>query len=102
MFEELLRREEAAGIEPDPEVTAFIHGSNLIGKRHNVVTEYTLRLLGLEVGSQQKDAFSQFSWFHSCDLLVLPTLKHILQPILHCISIPDKSARHVRASLWEL
>ena len=49
LFAELRRREAAAGIKPDPALDAFCRASTRDGKRHNVVTDLTLRLLGLEV-----------------------------------------------------
>ena len=46
---ELRRRENEMGIEPDWEIAAFMKASVQHGKRHNIRTDYTLRLLGLEV-----------------------------------------------------
>lgn len=46
---QLREREKAAGIEGDPETDAYLKASALQGKRHSVVTEYMLRLLGLDV-----------------------------------------------------
>ena len=46
---ELRERERAAGIAPDHEVDAFMKASVRHGKRHNIRTDYVLRLLGLEV-----------------------------------------------------
>ena len=45
----LRERETAAGLRGDPETDAFLKASALQGKRHSVVTEYMLRLLGLDV-----------------------------------------------------
>ncbi len=36
-------------VEPDWEIDAFMKASVRHGKRHNIRTDYTLRLLGLEV-----------------------------------------------------
>ena len=36
-------------VEPDWEIEAFMKASVRHGKRHNIRTDYTLRLLGLEV-----------------------------------------------------
>ena len=47
--QELRRREKEQGITPDPEIDAFMRASLRMGKRHNIRTDYTLRLLGLEV-----------------------------------------------------
>jgi hypothetical protein len=49
---ELREREREAGIKPDLEVDAFMKASVRRGKRHNIRTDYVLRLLGLEVGVQ--------------------------------------------------
>jgi len=48
-IEELRRREREQGIEPDWEIEAFMKASIRTGKRNNIRTDYTLRLLGLEV-----------------------------------------------------
>ena len=48
MFAKLELLEKEGGWSPDAEIYAFIKASNLVGKRHNIVTEYVLRLLGLE------------------------------------------------------
>lgn len=48
-MEQLRQREKEAGIEPDPEIDAFMRASTVSGKRHSLVTELTLRILGLEV-----------------------------------------------------
>ena len=47
-IEELREKEKALGIKPDLEVDAFMRASTRRGKRHNIRTDYTLRLLGLE------------------------------------------------------
>ena len=54
--EELRRREREQGIEPDWEVEAFMKASVRAGKRNNIRTDYTLRLLGLEVNSISVDS----------------------------------------------
>ncbi len=51
-IEELRRREREQGIEPDWEVEAFMKASVRAGKRNNIRTDYTLRLLGLEVAPE--------------------------------------------------
>ena len=48
-MEQLRQREKEMGIEPDPEIDAFMRASTVSGKRHSLVTELTLRILGLEV-----------------------------------------------------
>ncbi len=45
----LRERERAAGLAGEPETDAFLKASALQGKRHSVVTEYMIRLLGLDV-----------------------------------------------------
>ncbi|KAF3795433.1 hypothetical protein EJ110_NYTH04969 [Nymphaea thermarum] len=49
MLTELSRRERAAGIKPDPEIDAFMKGSAVQGQQTSVVTDYVLKLLGLDV-----------------------------------------------------
>lgn len=46
---ELRQKEKELGVEPDWEIDAFMKASDLKGKQHNVVTDYILRILGLEV-----------------------------------------------------
>lgn len=48
---ELRAREKEAGVAPDHEIDAFMKASVRRGKRHNIRTDYVLRLLGLEVTS---------------------------------------------------
>ena len=48
---ELRRRENEMQVEPDWEIDAFMKASVRHGKRHNIRTDYTLRLLGLEVNA---------------------------------------------------
>ncbi len=48
-MEQLRQREKEIGIAPDPEIDAFMRASTVSGKRHSLVTELTLRILGLEV-----------------------------------------------------
>ena len=45
----LREREKAAGLPGDADTDAFLKASALQGKRHSVVTEYMLKLLGLDV-----------------------------------------------------
>lgn len=47
--DELRRREKELGVEPDPEVDAFLKAEAVEGKRSNIVTDLILRVLGLEV-----------------------------------------------------
>lgn len=47
----LREREKAAGLAGDVDTDAFLKASALQGKRHSVVTEYMLKLLGLDVSS---------------------------------------------------
>ena len=60
-MEQLRQREKEAGIEPDPEIDAFMRASTISGKRHSLVTELTLRILGLEV-SQSSQLPQAFRW----------------------------------------
>ncbi|XP_047323853.1 pleiotropic drug resistance protein 1-like [Impatiens glandulifera] len=48
MLVELSRREKQAGIKPDPDIDIYMKAASLEGKKA-VVTDYTLKILGLEV-----------------------------------------------------
>ena len=47
----LREKEKAAGLSGDDDIDAFLKASALQGKRHSVVTEYILKLLGLDVST---------------------------------------------------
>nr|XP_043634623.1 pleiotropic drug resistance protein 1-like isoform X2 [Erigeron canadensis] len=49
MLAELLRREKDANIKPDPDIDVFMKAAALEGREANVVTDYILKLLGLEI-----------------------------------------------------
>ncbi|KAJ1438250.1 P-loop containing nucleoside triphosphate hydrolase [Sesbania bispinosa] len=49
MLAELLRREKEAKIKPDPDVDAYMKAAALEGQQASVVTDYILKILGLEV-----------------------------------------------------
>lgn len=46
---ELARREKAAGIFPEPEVDLFMKATAMEGVESNLQTDYTLRILGLDI-----------------------------------------------------
>ncbi|KAL5155497.1 ABC transporter G family member 39 [Glycine soja] len=46
---ELSRREREAGIKPDPEIDAFMKAIALSGQKTNLVTDYVLKILGLDI-----------------------------------------------------
>ncbi len=46
---ELRKREKEQGIELDWEIDAFLKASAARGKRHSIMTDYVMRMLGLEV-----------------------------------------------------
>ena len=48
---ELHKREQELGIKPDPDLLAFMKASAKRGKRHSIMTDYVMRILGLEVRS---------------------------------------------------
>ncbi|TVU11000.1 hypothetical protein EJB05_44558 [Eragrostis curvula] len=48
MLTELLRREKAENIKPDGDIDAFMKASAARGQEYNVVTDYILKILGLE------------------------------------------------------
>lgn len=49
MLSELSRREREAGIKPDPEIDAFMKATALEGQETNLVTDYILKILGLDI-----------------------------------------------------
>eukprot|EP00878_Enallax_costatus_P031054 GHUV01033889.1.p2 GENE.GHUV01033889.1~~GHUV01033889.1.p2 ORF type:complete len:131 (+),score=28.00 GHUV01033889.1:580-972(+) len=51
--DELRKREKAAGIQPDPEIDAWLKAEAVSGKQHNIVTDLILRILGLEVSRKE-------------------------------------------------
>lgn len=48
-IQELRERERELGIVPDVDIDAFMKASNLRNKKQHIMTDYILRLLGLEV-----------------------------------------------------
>ncbi|RHN48647.1 putative sulfate-transporting ATPase [Medicago truncatula] len=46
---ELSRREKDAGIKPDPEIDAFMKAIALSGQKTSFVTDYVLKMLGLDI-----------------------------------------------------
>ncbi|KAF8035904.1 hypothetical protein BT93_C1814 [Corymbia citriodora subsp. variegata] len=46
---ELSRRETAANIRPDPDIDIFMKAAALEGQESNIVTDYILKILGLEI-----------------------------------------------------
>eukprot|EP00891_Asterochloris_glomerata_P006227 jgi/Astpho2/6227/Aster-03635 len=51
---ELHEREQELGIKPDPDLLAFMKASAKRGKRHSIMTDYVMRILGLEVCAETK------------------------------------------------
>ncbi|KAK7320706.1 hypothetical protein VNO77_30425 [Canavalia gladiata] len=49
MLTELLRREKQAKIKPDPDIDTYMKAAALEGQKTSVVTDYILKILGLEV-----------------------------------------------------
>ncbi|KAJ7971515.1 Pleiotropic drug resistance ABC transporter [Quillaja saponaria] len=49
MLAELSRREKEAGIKPDPEIDAFMKATALSGQKTSLITEYVLKILGLDI-----------------------------------------------------
>lgn len=48
-LQELRRLEKEKGIQPDPEIDAFMKANAIEGKRESIETEYVLHILGLGV-----------------------------------------------------
>uniref|UniRef100_A0A5B7ABS0 Putative pleiotropic drug resistance protein 2-like n=1 Tax=Davidia involucrata TaxID=16924 RepID=A0A5B7ABS0_DAVIN len=51
MLAELSRREKEAGIKPDPEIDAFMKAIAMAGQETSLVTDYVLKILGLDICS---------------------------------------------------
>ncbi|CAL4962703.1 unnamed protein product [Urochloa decumbens] len=49
MLAELSRREKAANIKPDADIDAYMKASAMGGQEANVVTDYVMKILGLEI-----------------------------------------------------
>ncbi|KDP36996.1 hypothetical protein JCGZ_06052 [Jatropha curcas] len=49
MLAELSRREKAANIKPDPDIDFFMKAAAIEGQETSVVTDYILKILGLEI-----------------------------------------------------
>ncbi|EFJ06133.1 hypothetical protein SELMODRAFT_136014 [Selaginella moellendorffii] len=49
MLSELAKRERAAGIKPDPDIDAFMKASAIQGQRTSIVSDYVLKILGLDI-----------------------------------------------------
>ncbi|KAH7352828.1 hypothetical protein KP509_19G065900 [Ceratopteris richardii] len=48
MLTELVRREKAAGIKPDVDIDIFMKAISMEGRQGNIVTDYVLKVLGLD------------------------------------------------------
>ncbi|GKV37528.1 hypothetical protein SLEP1_g45550 [Rubroshorea leprosula] len=51
LLAELSRREKEAGIKPDPEIDAFMKAISMAGQETSLVTDYVLKILGLDICS---------------------------------------------------
>ncbi|XP_031487829.1 pleiotropic drug resistance protein 1-like [Nymphaea colorata] len=49
LLKELSRREKEANIKPDPDIDIFMKAASLQGQKENVVVDYMLRILGLDI-----------------------------------------------------
>ncbi|XVE91137.1 hypothetical protein DITRI_Ditri20bG0130600 [Diplodiscus trichospermus] len=49
ILKELSKREKEAGIKPDPEIDAFMKATAIAGQETSLVTDYVLKILGLEI-----------------------------------------------------
>lgn len=73
-LEELRAKEAALVIKPDLEVDAFMRASARSGKRHSIRTDYTLRMLGLDVRKPQQH---MFLWYMRCKQRIYSILRYI-------------------------
>ncbi|KAF6156003.1 hypothetical protein GIB67_007439 [Kingdonia uniflora] len=51
MLAELSRREKGARIKPDPEIDALLKATALVGQGTSLVTNYILKILGLDIST---------------------------------------------------
>ncbi|KAA8539163.1 hypothetical protein F0562_025855 [Nyssa sinensis] len=51
LMAELSRREKGTGIKPDPEIDAFMKATAMAGQESSLVTDYVLKILGLDICS---------------------------------------------------
>ncbi|KAL2555628.1 ABC transporter G family member 34 [Forsythia ovata] len=51
LLAELSRREKDSGIKPDPEIDAFMKATAMAGQKSSLVTDYVLKILGLDICS---------------------------------------------------
>ena len=58
---ELRKREKEQGLEPDWEMEYFMKASAARGKRHSIMTDYVMRMLGLEVRARCIAALREFT-----------------------------------------
>ena len=56
-LQELRKREAEQQIDADWEIDAFMTADTVQGKKEAIVSEYILRILGLEVGTSLLDAY---------------------------------------------
>ena len=49
MLDRLRAKESEAGLKPDPAIDAYLKATSVEGKRQNAVTNFIMRVLGLEV-----------------------------------------------------
>lgn len=55
---QLAEAERAGSIEPDADIDAYLQASAVTGARHNPVTHYMMRVLGLEASAPTTDSLS--------------------------------------------
>lgn len=62
-LDELRRLEKEQGIEPDPDIDAFMKANAIEGKRESIETEYVLHVLGLNVcADTMVNSMSGLTW----------------------------------------
>ncbi|ONK59468.1 uncharacterized protein A4U43_C08F6740 [Asparagus officinalis] len=49
MLSELLRREKAANIKPDPDIDIYMKAASMGGQETTLKTDYILKILGLDI-----------------------------------------------------
>ena len=62
---ELREAEKAAGRKPDPAIDALLKAETIVGKRESIVTEYLLKLLGLDVSLSNGPHITHLAVIHA-------------------------------------
>lgn len=76
-MQELRQKEKEKGIQPDPEIDAFMKANTIEGKRESIETEYVLHILGLSICADTLVGHSPFPLLSLPCLLLCNKAKYI-------------------------